>query len=445
MGRPARRVLMAGRGSVLAACASTLYLESEAGIACIAPPSTPCGPLNVLMPGFVLPASGPAPARCRRTRPLDVPIMPGFVLPAAVDLDRAAWRADETTLAIGGLGTFALSPRVDWTPPRPPVMDTVALCAGLASMQAALAARPLRGEVLPHVLGTFPDCASSRDFQRRALPRPPGDPHARDGGPGSAQGFPHPPEASRAAWRSGGKDPAHALWRPGSRDPAHALWRPGGKDPAYALWRPGGRDPAHALWRPGGRDPAYAPEASAEPGPADVRFARAVPALERWIGDALRDGGAPSPPPAVDLLGAGRGLTPSGDDCLAGVLVALHAFGERDAAASLARAVARHAPRRTSRLSAAHLEAAGGGEAIEPVHEAIRSIAGDTYPGHTPDVLDALERFGHGSGFDALAGVLLAARAVAACKSDTAAPARQGKGRYERHAGLPGDSRKGFT
>ena len=121
----------------------------------------------------------------------------------------------------------------------------------------------------------------------------------------------------------------------------------------------------------------------------------------------------PSPPPAVDLLGAGRGLTPSGDDCLAGVLVALHAFGERDVAASLARAVARHAPRRTSRLSAAHLEAAGGGEAIEPVHEAIRSIAGGTYPGHAPDVLDALERFGHGSGFDALAGVLLAARATA--------------------------------
>ena len=389
MGRPARRVLMAGRGSVLAAFASTLYLESEAGIACIAPPSTPCGPLNVLVPGFVLPASGPAPARGRRTRPLDTRIMPGFmlpaamdpnraawradgmpgfVLPAAMDPDRAAWRADGTTLAIGGLGTFALSPRVDWTPPRPPVMDTAALCAGLASMQAALSARPLRGEVLPHVLGTSPDRASSRDPRNRALPpRPPGDPHVRDGGPGSAWGSPRPHEASRPAWRPGGKDPAHL----------------------------------HAL------------EASAEPGPAHARFARAVPALERWIGDALRGGGVPSPPPAVDLLGAGRGLTPSGDDCLAGMLVALHAFGERDVAASLARAVARHAPRRTSRLSAAHLEAAGGGEAIEPVHEAIRSIAGGTYPGHAPDVLDALERFGHGSGFDALAGVLLAARAIA--------------------------------
>ena len=67
MGRPARRVFMAGRGSVLAAFASTLYLESKAGIACIAPPPAPCGPLNV--------------------------VMPGIVLPAAMDLDGAAWRA----------------------------------------------------------------------------------------------------------------------------------------------------------------------------------------------------------------------------------------------------------------------------------------------------------------------------------------------------------------
>ena len=127
MGRSACRVLMAGHGSVLAAFASTLYLESTGGIACIAPPSTPRGPLNV--------------------------VMPGFVLPAAVELDRAIWRADEATLAIDRLGTFALSPRADWTPPRPPAMDAAALHAGLASMHAVLATRPLRGEVLPHVLG----------------------------------------------------------------------------------------------------------------------------------------------------------------------------------------------------------------------------------------------------------------------------------------------------
>ena len=142
----------------------------------------------------------------------------------------------------------------------------------------------------------------------------------------------------------------------------------------------------------------------------DARFARTVPALARWIGDATCGAGASPPPPVVDLLGAGRGLTPSGDDFLAGTLVALHAFGEGAVAASLARAVTRHAPRRTSRLSAAHLEAACAGEAIGPVHETIRAIAGDTCPGRA---LDALESFGHDSGFDALAGVLLVARAAA--------------------------------
>ena len=301
MGRPARRALMAGRGSVLAAFTSTLYLESKAGIACIVPPSMPCGPLNV--------------------------VMPGFVPPAATDLDRAAWRADEAMLSIDGLGAFPLSPRAGWTPPRPPTVDATMLGAGLASMHAALAARPSRGEALPH---------------------------------------------AREAPLAGG---------------IRVLPFDCG-------------EPAHC----------DAIETPAESGPADARFAWSVPALERWIGDALHGRGASAPPPVTGLLGAGRGLTPSGDDCIAGALVALHAFGEHAVAASLSRAVARHAPRRTSRLSAAHLEAACTGEAIEPIHEAILAIAGDAPPAYA---LDALERFGHGSGFDALAGVLLAARAIA--------------------------------
>ena len=300
MGRLARRALMAGRGSVLAAFTSTLYLESKAGIACIVPPSMPCGPLNA--------------------------VMPGSVPPATADLDRATWRADEAMLSIDGLGAFLLSPRADWTPPRPPTVDAAMLDTGLASMHAALAARPPRGEALPHALAPLAGGIRVMPFDCEEL--------------------------------------------------------------------------AHF----------DAIETPAESGPADARFARSVPALERWIGDALHGRGASVTPPVVDLLGAGRGLTPSGDDCIAGVLVALHAFGERAVAASLSRAVARHTPRRTSRLSAAHLEAACVGEAIEPVHEAIRAIAGDIPPGYA---LDALERFGHGSGFDALAGVLLAARAIA--------------------------------
>ena len=364
MGRPARRVLMAGRGSVLAAFTSTLYLESEAGIACIAPPSAPCGPLNA--------------------------IVPGFVLSATVDLDRALWRADETTLAIEGLGTFMLSPRVDWTPPRPPTVDAALLRAGLASVHAALAALPPRGEVLPHVLGASPLRASSDALRSRAFPRAPGGSVTGFGAGKSSGAFPCAPGgplSSGISVLSAGEFP-RPPGGPAARDEARGASLPGlASAPGYLVER--GEDGRRA---------------------GDTRFARSVPVLARWIGDATCGAGASSSPPVVDLLGAGRGLTPSGDDFLAGTLVALHAFGEGAVAASLARAVTRHASRRTSRLSAAHLEAACAGEAIGPVHEAIRAIAGDTCPGRA---LDALESFGHDSGFDALAGVLLVARAVA--------------------------------
>ena len=154
----------------------------------------------------------------------------------------------------------------------------------------------------------------------------------------------------------------------------------------------------------------------------DARLARSIPALSRWLDDALAGRNATISGPVVDLLGAGRGLTPSGDDCIVGVLVALRALGERAVAASAARIVARYAPQRTNRLSAAHLDAACAGEAIEPIHAAIEAIAGNAPPG---PALDAIEGFGHGSGFDALAGVLLAADAIAHNRGAAGRPARE--------------------
>ena len=142
----------------------------------------------------------------------------------------------------------------------------------------------------------------------------------------------------------------------------------------------------------------------------EAHFARTVPALSRWLEAVLSGRGASGLMPITDLLGTGGGLTPSGDDCIVGILVALHALGKRRVAASVASLVARHAPHRTTRLSAAHLEAACAGEAVEPVHRAIEAIATGVSP---EPVLDELERYGHASGFDALAGVLLTAGAIA--------------------------------
>ena len=288
VGRKARRVLMAGRGSVLAAFESALYLEGADGIACLLPHSAPRGPLNVAVGGF---------------------------RPGSPELHGRGWRFHGAVLAVDGLGTFAVSPRDEWTPPRLPAPSPTALLAGVASIRTALAARTPRGDLIVHALGRRPE--------RRAV------------------------EAPRPILRNG------------------------------------------AL---------------------DLHFARKLPALAHWLDDAFRGRGGTNPSPIVDLLGAGSGLTPSGDDCIVGLLVALQALGARDVAATAARVVARYAPRRTNRVSAAHLDAACAGEAIEPLHAAIAALAADASPERA---LDALERFGHGSGFDALAGVLLAADAIA--------------------------------
>lgn len=179
---------------------------------------------------------------------------------------------------------------------------------------------------------------------------------------------------------------------------------------ALAARAPRGDLIVHVLGRRPERRAVEAPRPILRNSSLDLHFARTLPALARWLDDAFRGRGGTEPSPIVDLLGAGSGLTPSGDDCIVGLLVALHALGARNVAATVACVVARHAPRRTSRLSAAHLDAACAGEATEPLHAAIAALAAGTSP---EPALDALERFGHGSGFDALAGVLLAADAIA--------------------------------
>ena len=364
MGRPARRVLGAGQGSVLAGFASAIYIESAAGIACLVPPLAPRGPLNVVLPDFE---------------------------PGTPELSGAAWRFDGTTLAIDGHGTFAASPHETWMPAPLASTCPAALAAGIASMGTALTARVARGDPIVHALARsirqpvefaalfFGAKNGSRSKPERCFFRDSGV--ARHRGPlaWNKTVVPRPPAALVEA---------PAIPRSGTARP------------------PRQRSPASLRGHPS----VPATEAASPPDSIDAYFTRAVPALSRWLDDALAGRGASTSGPVADLLGAGRGLTPSGDDCIVGVLVALHALGERGVAASAARIVARHAPRRTSRLSAAHLDAACAGEAIEPVHAAIEAIAGNVPPG---PALDAIEGFGHGSGFDALAGVLLAADAIA--------------------------------
>ncbi len=126
---------------------------------------------------------------------------------------------------------------------------------------------------------------------------------------------------------------------------------------------------------------------------------------------ALRDGLKSGNPAKLNeaaslLLGLGHGLTPSGDDVLSGALVTLFAIGDEANARALDRSISAHMSKATSALSCAFLRAACDGEPSAPTHQAINALLS----GNTPsDIIAPIRTIGHSSGFDLLAGALIAA------------------------------------
>jgi len=108
----------------------------------------------------------------------------------------------------------------------------------------------------------------------------------------------------------------------------------------------------------------------------------ALAACPRFVPDPLR------------LAGAGEGLTPAGDDLLAGYAAGLVLWHGRE---EEARAIADAAAPRTTLLSATLLRHAARGELPEPAHTLLET--GDAAP---------LRAFGHSSGRALMAGLALA-------------------------------------
>ncbi|MBM7519048.1 oxamate carbamoyltransferase subunit AllH family protein [Nocardioides nitrophenolicus] len=121
------------------------------------------------------------------------------------------------------------------------------------------------------------------------------------------------------------------------------------------------------------------PRLGAAPVASDADLA---PARDQLPADALDLLAAGDPAAVPALVGRGDGLTPVGDDVLAGWLVATRAVG-RDCSA-VATAVRAHLPRTTG-LSAALLRHAIAGEAIAPFRTALATgeITGLLAVGHT--------------------------------------------------------------
>lgn len=156
--------------------------------------------------------------------------------------------------------------------------------------------------------------------------------------------------------------------------------------------------------------------AQSPPGPTPV-LAAAMPgiaALRRSV-EAGAGGGAPvsDPDELAGLLGLGPGLTPSGDDFLAGALLALASLGLSDLRDTLWDRL-RAQLDRTHDISAAHLRSAAAGYAASALHEAIDATIGGRIDRVAP-ALVALSAIGHSSGRDAFAGALVVLRAVNGC------------------------------
>ena len=112
----------------------------------------------------------------------------------------------------------------------------------------------------------------------------------------------------------------------------------------------------------------------------------------------------------IQLLGLGPGLTPSGDDLLIGLLIAWRQVGAATASDRLGWALLAAGKERTTEISHAHLRAAAQGFGAAPLHHLLSALVVNDRRAIL-EALDAAAKIGHSSGFDAIAGVMLALNA----------------------------------
>jgi len=164
--------------------------------------------------------------------------------------------------------------------------------------------------------------------------------------------------------------------------------------------------------------PAAVEEARAALAASPSAVAAHLPALAAALGTPGADAAADR------LVGLGPGLTPAGDDVLAGTLAALHLFGGPPLRV--------RAAGRTTTLSAALLACAARGEVLAQAATLLRALAGDGAPALAALTLT---RVGHTSGRDLAAGLLLGAGATAAGPRVTAPPGVAPAARPGAHLG----------
>ena len=133
-----------------------------------------------------------------------------------------------------------------------------------------------------------------------------------------------------------------------------------------------------------------------------------VKELAGWLAASIREPGreiTKGPRGARPLVGMGPGLTPSGDDFLGGMMVALHGLSEPAICRRLWASFRQCALATGNPVAYAHLAAAAEGLASAGVHRALAAIMEGRPDAGTLDGIDAI---GHTSGWDAMAGTVTA-------------------------------------
>lgn len=115
------------------------------------------------------------------------------------------------------------------------------------------------------------------------------------------------------------------------------------------------------------------------------------------------------------LVGLGPGLTPSGDDFWCGVMIALRALGFMGILEKVSGSVLKQARERTNKISRAHMACAAGGQGAQALHETI-SAMGAADEARLRSALRELDKIGHTSGWDSLAGVVCVLESAASWK-----------------------------
>jgi len=142
---------------------------------------------------------------------------------------------------------------------------------------------------------------------------------------------------------------------------------------------------------------------------------RAVVPLNRlqvWLAKALGEPRVPTDPDLSSLkglLGLGPGLTPSGDDLLGGIMLALKALNKRALLKTFSRAVLHAMDEQVNPISAAHLRASMDGTGCAAVHGVINRILSGKRE-KWPERLNEIDGLGHTSGWDMLTGIVIVFR-----------------------------------